>query len=107
MSAEREQVGELFVAWQTSAYDGQSHAITDEEFAFGKHRDEGHFEAVCGHDMYLADSFKAPGRRCQRCVAFLNARATMRPLHQRLHRRRPIMRLFKAALGCNRSRHSA
>lgn len=72
-----EKVGDLFVAWQTSAYDGLSHAITDEEFAFGEHRHTGYFEAVCGHAMYLADSFKAPGRKCHACWLFVRARRTM------------------------------
>ena len=38
MSTQNEQIGDVFVAWQTSAYDGQSHAITDDEFAYGAAR---------------------------------------------------------------------
>ncbi len=106
MSTPAEQVGRIFVAWQTSAYDGQSHAITDEEFAFGPNRDQGHFEAVCGHYMRLGDSFKAPGRKCQRCVVFLEARRSLRPLEARMQSRPSVMERLRMAFGRKPARHA-
>jgi hypothetical protein len=69
-----------------TASDGQDHAITDEEFA--EHRPEP--EAVCGAVVLLAPMEEPPGPRCPRCVAFLAARESMRPMNERLgvHRHR-------------------
>lgn len=97
----------FFVVWQTSADDGYQHAITDEEFTFGKGTTEGRFEAVCGHYMVLADSFKAPGRFCPRCVVFVRARMSMRPLDQRLTVvRKSVFSRFRSMF-CSRPRHRA
>jgi hypothetical protein len=102
-----EQTGKLFVSWQTSLYDGQSHAITDEEFTFGDGQACGQFEAVCGHTLSLADSFEAPGRRCRTCVAFLRARASMRSPQQRLNIRQTAWQRLKSALWHHHGRHAA
>lgn len=107
MGTPAEQPEQVFVSWQTSAYDGQSHAITDEEFTFGPNRDRGHFEAVCGHYMCMGDSFKAPGSKCPRCVVFLDARRSLRPLEARMERRPSIVKRLCAMLGRKRGRHEA
>lgn len=65
-----EAADQLFTAWMTSTTDGHDHAVTDEEFH--DHRPEP--EAVCGAVLYLAPMEQAPGRRCERCVAFLEGR---------------------------------
>jgi hypothetical protein len=88
-----EAVEQLFTAWMTSTTDGRDHAVTDEEFT--EHRPEP--GAVCGAVLYLAPMEQAPGPRCPRCVAFLEARATLRPLDQRLgvHRHRRAGWLYR------------
>lgn len=84
--------GRLFTTWMTST-DGEDHAVTDEEFA--AHRPEP--EAVCGVVIMLAPMEAPPGPRCSRCAAFLEARATLRPLEQRLgeHRHRRAGWLYR------------
>lgn len=94
-----EAAEQLFTAWMTSTTDGYDHAVTDEEFT--AHRPEP--EAVCGAVLYLAPMEQAPGSRCPRCVAFLEARATLPTLEQRLgvrrHRRAGwLYRLVQATL---------
>lgn len=40
--------------------DGYTHAVTEEEFAAGRH--EGRFRAVCGHVVLAAPMIEEPGR---------------------------------------------
>jgi len=40
--------------------DGYTHAVTDEEFAAGRH--EGRFRAICGHAVLATPMTEAPGR---------------------------------------------
>jgi hypothetical protein len=40
--------------------DGYTHAVTDEEFAIGRH--DGRFLAICGHVVLAAPMIEAPGR---------------------------------------------
>lgn len=68
----RTQPDQVFTTWQSSALDGHSHGVTDEEFAAGARRQQGMYLAVCGAVICLADSFEAPGRRCPDCVDTLN-----------------------------------
>lgn len=101
------QESTVYVTWQTSAYDGYRHAITDEEFTFGPGRQAGHFEAVCGHNMCMGDSFEAPGQRCQQCVRFIRAKASMRPMKQRLGREhRGVRQHIYSLLFPRRARHA-
>jgi hypothetical protein len=107
MNSPVEPAIKIFVSWQTSLYDGQSHAITDEEFAFGPGRDSGHFEAVCGHNLCMGDSFVPPGKRCRSCVLLLRAQSSMRPLQQRLTAQRGhVCRRLLAVLKPGRARHA-
>ena len=64
----RPRPDQVFTTWQSSALDGHSHGVTDEEFAAGARRRQGMYHAVCGAVICLADSFEAPGRRCPDCV---------------------------------------
>lgn len=68
--------GQVFTTWQSSALDGHSHGVTDEEFAAGAQRQQGMYLAVCGAVICLADSFEAPGRRCPDCVDTLTGQST-------------------------------
>jgi hypothetical protein len=99
---------DLFIVWQRSMYDDQEHAITDEEFAYGDRKDDGHYEAVCGHVLCMADSFAAPGRKCHACWLFVRARETMQPLEERLAppSNRLLVRL-KTMFCYKRPRHAA
>ncbi|MEV6874419.1 hypothetical protein [Amycolatopsis sp. NPDC051128] len=40
--------------------DGYTHAVTEDEFAAGRH--DGRFRAVCGHVVLAAPMIEAPGR---------------------------------------------
>ena len=40
--------------------DGYTHAVTEEDFAAGRH--DGRFRAVCGHVVLAAPMIEAPGR---------------------------------------------
>jgi hypothetical protein len=70
----------IFTAWMTSTSDGLDHAVTDEEFT--ERRPEP--ESVCGVVVPLGPLEQAPGLRCPQCVAFLEARASLPSLQQRL-----------------------
>ncbi|EOD59840.1 hypothetical protein [Amycolatopsis vancoresmycina] len=45
--------------------DGYTHAITEDEFAAGRH--EGRFRAVCGHEVLAAPMIEEPGRFDPEC----------------------------------------
>lgn len=79
-----QSTGPLFVTWQTNLHDGYAHAITDEALAADRRTTTDELEAVCCARVCLADSFSPPGPTCRRCLAFLRARATLRPLDQRV-----------------------
>lgn len=72
----RPRPDQVFTTWQSSALDGHSHGVTDEEFAAGARRQQGMYLAVCGAVICLADSFAAPGRRCPDCVDTLTGPST-------------------------------
>ncbi|MFI9382504.1 hypothetical protein [Kutzneria sp. NPDC052558] len=82
MPGESEKV---FTSWLTST-DRIDHAVTDEAFAAQSPEPE----AVCGAVITLAPMEAPPGPCCARCVAFLNARESLRTLEQRIqpHRHR-------------------
>lgn len=61
----------LFTGWHTSASDGYSHAVTDENFAVGAQ--QGKFEAICGLVIWLAASVAPCGRDCPRCATLAQA----------------------------------
>jgi hypothetical protein len=84
-------VAELQVVWVTSAAaDGVDHAVTDEDMAAGLGL--GQFVGVCGSSVVPAAMVAPPLPRCQRCVVFLRAWATLRefatPTPTRRRRRR-------------------
>ncbi len=51
--------------------DGYTHAVTEEEFAVGRH--EGRFRAVCGHVVLAAPMIEEPGRFDPVCRDVLRA----------------------------------
>lgn len=71
--------------WVT-AVDGADHAVTDDEMAAG--RVHGRYVALCGVRVVAVAMATAPGRRCERCLVFLRARATLRELAAPTRRRR-------------------
>jgi hypothetical protein len=63
--------------------DGLDHAVTDEEMATGMGKRAGRYAAACGHELLATLMSSPPGARCQRCVAYVRARATLRDFDQR------------------------
>ncbi|WP_307793320.1 hypothetical protein [Amycolatopsis sp. MtRt-6] len=51
--------------------DGYTHAVTEDEFAVGRH--EGRFRAVCGHVVLAAPMIEEPGRFDPVCRDVLRA----------------------------------
>lgn len=51
--------------------DGYTHAVTEEEFAAGRH--QGRFRAVCGHVVLAAPMIEEPGRFDPVCRDILRA----------------------------------
>lgn len=51
--------------------DGYTHAVTEEEFAAGRH--DGRFRAVCGHVVLAAPMIEEPGRFDPVCRDLLRA----------------------------------
>ena len=51
--------------WMTSCVDHCEHAIDEMETRAG--RREGHYHAVCGHDVYPVAMTAPTGRRCPLC----------------------------------------
>jgi hypothetical protein len=75
----------LYIAWHRCNRDGRDHAVTDEEFTRGrKEQSAGRYESVCGHVVLVGSMLLPPGSPCDRCRAYLNARATLRTTEQRL-----------------------
>lgn len=70
--------------WVTA--DGMDHAVADEEIAAG--RSAGRFMALCGLPVAPAALSTPPGPRCDRCLVFLRARATLRELASPVRQRR-------------------
>ncbi|MET9000530.1 hypothetical protein [Amycolatopsis sp. NPDC004169] len=64
--------------------DGYTHAVTEEEFAVGRH--DGRFRAVCGHVVLAAPMIEEPGRFDPVCRDVL--RASSEPAVPRQERRR-------------------
>ncbi|GAA4845691.1 hypothetical protein GCM10025787_29730 [Saccharopolyspora rosea] len=96
----------LYYAWTLSCADGQDHAVADEEFLRAHREGSGLSEALCGHRVVPGPLAFPPGPRCQWCLRYLRARATMsdpdlRMRHRRRRRRVPLRRLFAR---CRRTR---
>jgi hypothetical protein len=53
--------------------DGYTHAVTEDEFASGRH--EGRFLAICGHVVLAAPMIEAPGRFDPTCRDILRGEA--------------------------------
>jgi hypothetical protein len=53
--------------------DGYTHAVTEDEFAAGRH--DGRFRALCGHVVLAAPMIEAPGRFDPVCRDVLRAEA--------------------------------
>lgn len=51
--------------------DGLTHAVTEDDFAAGRH--DGRFRAVCGHEVLAAPMIEAPGRFDPACRDALRA----------------------------------
>lgn len=86
---------DLRVVWVTSAgADGVDHAVTGEDMAAGQGL--GRFVGVCGSSVVAAPMVAPPMPRCQRCLVFLRARATLRdfgtPAPRRRHGRLGVLR---------------
>ena len=108
MSLQSQGTDDLFFTWQLNMHDDESHAITDEEFVHGQRKNDGLFEAICGTDLYLGDSFAAPGRTCQRCLLFIRARRSLRSVEERLNAPgSPFMRRVRSMFCHQRARHAA
>ncbi|MCU1687048.1 MAG: hypothetical protein JWQ81_7787 [Amycolatopsis sp.] len=95
------RVAGLYLCWYRCAHDGRDHAVTDDEFVRGrKAHSAGRYEAVCGHVVLVGSMLLPPGSPCDRCRAYLDARATLRTPEQRLgpptshHQRGRLSRLF-------------
>lgn len=56
----------MFTTWMTCSVDQFEHAVTDEQFAAGRHR--GMYRAVCGHLVAPQPMVSPPGRRCRGCL---------------------------------------
>ncbi len=68
--------------------DGYTHAVTDEEFAAGRH--EGRFRAICGHIVLPTPMTEAPGRFDPLCRDILRGETTpSEPEVPTQERRRP------------------
>ncbi|MEV4055100.1 hypothetical protein AB0J55_28200 [Amycolatopsis sp. NPDC049688] len=65
--------------------DGYTHAITEDEFAAGRH--EGRFRALCGHEVLAAPMIEEPGRFDPVCREVLRA-GDAEPAVPRQERRR-------------------
>ncbi|WP_072481944.1 hypothetical protein [Amycolatopsis australiensis] len=71
--------------------DGLTHAVTEDEFAAGRH--EGRFRAVCGHVVLAAAMIEEPGRFDPGCRDVLRGGgAVAEPVVPRQERRRPRWR---------------
>ncbi|WP_235190706.1 hypothetical protein [Amycolatopsis rifamycinica] len=68
--------------------DGYTHAVTEDEFATGRH--EGRFRAVCGHVVLAAPMIEEPGRFDPVCRDVLRAEPAAEVPRQ--ERRRPRWR---------------
>ncbi|GHG50561.1 MULTISPECIES: hypothetical protein [Amycolatopsis] len=66
--------------------DGYTHAVTEDEFAAGRH--EGRFRAVCGHVVLAAPMIEEPGRFDPVCRDVLRAGAPQQAEVPRQERRR-------------------
>ncbi|MEV6828927.1 hypothetical protein [Amycolatopsis sp. NPDC051102] len=66
--------------------DGYTHAITEDEFATGRH--EGRFRAVCGHVVLAAPMIEEPGRFDPECREALRGEAALEVPRQERRRSR-------------------
>jgi hypothetical protein len=64
--------------WVASTVDSAEHAVTDTDMAAG--RCHGEYSALCGAQVAPAPLIASSSRRCQRCVSFVRAWATLRDL---------------------------
>ncbi len=87
-----------FVTWVHSGVDRREHAVTDEESSRSHREGAGFIEAVCGHNVITVSLWEPPGPRCQSCVRFLEARATLPDPELRMGRRRPHRHRAKSPL---------
>lgn len=94
MSAENTTVTKpprLYVTWSRCVADRLSHAVTDEEFADGVARQDGRYQALCGHEVLIESCLAPLGATCPKCRAYMQAHAALlREIEDRLsagHRR--------------------
>lgn len=73
--------------WVTSAVAPVDHAVTDDAMAAGIAA-RAAFVAVCGARFFSAPMAAAPGPVCTNCRRFVVARASSRPVEQRMAGRR-------------------
>jgi hypothetical protein len=66
--------------WMTSTMDGAEHAIMADAMTAGLAARNRLFAALCGTQVVAASMTAPPGRRCARCVAFQQTRASVRDL---------------------------
>jgi len=77
---------QLWLSWMSCLHDGLDHAVTDEELTSGLHRDNGVYQAICGHTVTPQAMISAPGRSCTTCRTTLDAQ--LRPAHKQAWWRR-------------------
>jgi len=66
MSAVTNEPSKPYLLWITSVRDGRDHAVSDAELDTGSKN--GHYRALCGHDVIPTAMTAPPGQRCPTCA---------------------------------------
>jgi len=66
VSSVTKQLNKPYLLWITSARDSRDHAVSDSEFDAGSRN--GHYRALCHHDVIPMAMTAPPGQQCSRCA---------------------------------------
>ena len=70
-----------YLLWITSMRDGRDHAVSDAELDTGSKN--GHYRALCGHDVIPTAMTAPPGQRCPNCALQRAVRTRVDPATDR------------------------